>query len=550
MIGNIATAPEIVEEVKADALIEFEQLSKIYRSSFKTRKVCDYLKERVKQLRPEVEVYEDYYRSNLFDDSNNPNLSSGNIWFDLPANDPALEKNEPIILQAHMDMVCACVDEETHKRMQEVGVELEYHQNGTLTSRGNKTSLGADNGIGVAIMLAILKSDSFKHGLIRFIMTTDEEKGMTGASYLGLTKTGEKGGPVQGFKYLVNNDNAFDGEILVSTAGRVISTYMIPVDTEAQPLPSGLNIFTLEVSGLLGGHSGDWIAKHASAVSIAAAIMKDVNKTEDFRLIEFTSPDSTNQNVIHTRAVVTFATSLPLDEIQAFANAQVEKARAQYPEETGIRLSVKPAKLPENVEIRPYSHEIASKIVTLMNKIKVGVMSWKDKSIEWVETSGNMGPIWLTIEKTEKDGKAIWSRPTFELQSGFRSCNNEQVNQLAEESKQLALEVLGNNDLDYYRLKNIFYGWPGNNDSGFVDVAKRAYESRDVKWTTRNLHGGLEVSWFKYFNPDLNMLSIGAEIHNMHSTQETLYTGTLDGVIAVTLDCISYMRWINKNNNK
>ncbi|MBQ0045457.1 MAG: M20/M25/M40 family metallo-hydrolase [Mycoplasma sp.] len=546
MPGNVFTSQEIIDEIKAEALVEFEQLSRIYRPTFQTRKICDYLKQHIKELRPDIEVFEDCYRANLIDDANNEQLSSGNIWFDLPANDPQLEGNEPIILQGHMDMVCTYADEDTQRKMEESGVELEYHTNGTLTSRNNLTSLGADNGIGIAIMLAIVKSDTFKHGPIRFIVTTDEETGMSGATYLGLTKTGEKGGPVQGFKYLVNNDNAFDGEILLSTAGWVASVYLLPTEPDATPIDANLNIYTVTVTGLLGGHSGDWIAKRANAINIAGKIVKNVNKTSAFRLIEFTSPDSPNDNVMHTSSVVTFTSDLSYNDIISICQDVEAEFKGKFPEETGIKIKAEVSRLPENTEIRTFSHEASDRIVKLVNTIKCGVWSWKDQSIGWVETSGNLGPINMSCKKKQENGKDVWCEPSFELQAGFRSCNNEHVNQIATNNKQLAKEILGNDDLDYYRLKNLFYGWPGNDDPEFANIAKRAYETRGVKWTTRNLHGGLEVSWFKYFNPELNMLSIGAEIHNMHDNQETLYTGTLDGVIGVTLDCITQMRWITK----
>lgn len=546
MLGNVFTPQEIIDEIKAEALVEFEQLSRIYRPTFQTRKFCDYLKQHIKELRPDIEVYEDCYRSNLIDDANNDQLSSGNIWFDLPANDPQLEGNEPIILQAHMDMVCTYANEEAQKQMEANGVELEYHTNGTLTSRNHLTSLGADNGIGMAIMLAIIKSDTFKHGPIRFIVTTDEEAGMLGASYLGLTKTGEKGGPVQGFKYLINNDNAFDGEIILSTAGSVVSAYLIPIDPDAQPIDPNLNIYTITVSGLLGGHSGDWIATRANAINIAAKIVKNANKTPDFRLIEFTSPDSDNVNIMHTSAVVTFTSSLNYNDIISMCQDAEAEFKGKYPDEKDIKIKADASRLPENTEIRTFSHETSDSIVKLMTTLKCGIWSWKDQSIGWVETSGNIGPVYLTCKKKQENGKDVWCDPSFELQAAFRSCNNEHINQIAANNKKLAKEILGYDDLDYYRLKNIFYGWPGNEDPELANIAKRAYETRGVKWTTRNLHGGLEVLWFKYFNPELNMLSIGAEIHNMHDNQETLYTGTLDGVIGVTLDCITQMRWITK----
>ncbi len=538
--------PEILDEIKAEALKEFELLSRVYRPSFRTRRICDYLKERVRELRPGTEVYEDQYRANLVNDALNPNESSGNIWWDVPANAPALEGNEPIILQAHMDMVIAFTNDDVHNQMQASGVELEYHDNGTLTSLGNQTSLGADNGIGIGTMLAITKSDNFKHGPIRCIVTTDEEEGMIGASYLGLTKNGEKGSPVQGFKYLINNDNSFDGEIIISTAGAVISFYTVPKDLETKPLDTKLNVFTINLSGLLGGHDGDWIATHATAVRLVGEILRDINSNDSFRIIEYASPDSDGSNLLHTHSFATFCTNLSFEEVQKIVADHDKQIRHDFPAETGLKIQTEIAKLPDNVEIRPFSHETSTNIVNLICELMFGPYTWKNKEMGWVETSGNMGPIYIRYDNTKEGGKDVWCNPSMELQVLCRSCNNEHIQKIIEESRKMAKTYLGSDDLDHYQMRNMYYGWPGDEDQSFINIAKEAFESKGVKWTTRHLHGGLEVSWFKHFNPELNMVSIGAEIHNMHDTQETLYTGTMDGVIAVTLSCIEHMRFIGK----
>ncbi|XQP55580.1 MAG: M20/M25/M40 family metallo-hydrolase [Mycoplasmoidaceae bacterium] len=531
---------EVLEQIKSEALKEFELLSKVYRPSFETRKIADYLKQRVKELRPNIEVYEDCYRANLIDDACNPNISSGNIWFDLPAT-PGLEKNEPIILQAHMDMVCAYANDQAAKQMKESGVQLEYHDNGTLTSMGNQTSLGADNGMGIGVMLAILKNDTLKHGLIRFLITTDEEVGMCGASYLGLNKNGEKGSPVQGFKYLINLDDPYDGEIIVSTAGAVVSLYTVPLAKDYPALAPGLKVYTLDINGLLGGHDGVEIHHHASAARVAAQILNDVNTTEDFTLIEFTTPGCDFHNVIQTRANVTFATSLDFATIQKIIEHHEAILKNEYPLETNAKIKLEVTQLPNNVEIKPIPHDISSKILKLITSLPYGPTSWKNKSTGWVETSGNVGPINLLCKKHEENGKTLWDQPTFDMRAHTRSCNNEHLVSTVEQNKKLAKDIFGSDDLDYYQLKNVLYGWPGDEDTTLLDVAKTGYEAKGVKWSTKNVHGGFEVSWFKHFNDKLVMVIIGPEIHDIHQPQETLYTGTLDGFIYVVLSCIEKM---------
>ncbi len=535
---------ENIDEIKAEALKEFELLSKIYRPSFQTRKICDYLKNRVKELNPNIEVFEDEYRANLIDDSNLAENSSGNIWFDIPANDPLLEKNQPIILQAHMDMVISFKSAEAQKSIETNGVELEYHNNGTLTSRGQQTTLGADDGIGIGFMLAILKSQTYKHGRIRCIITTDEEVGMCGITYLGLKVTGEKGGPVLNHNYLINIDTLTDGEIATSTLGAVITQFSYPTDVDAKPLESVNNIYTLRVTGLNGGHDGLDIEKHASAVWLVAEMIKDLAVIPDFRLIEFLSPDCEFQNVIQKHAFATFSCSKPFDDIEDNINVILNMFKRDYPEETGVKVTLEPANLPENAEIKPYSHEVSLSIVKLLNKLPHGIVSWKDKASGWLESCGNMGPIYLKHDESEKDGKLVWDNPSFMMKAHFRSCNNEEIEKSVERNKALAKECLGNDDLDYFQLKMIMYGWGGDEDPAFLNIAKKAFEERGVKWYTCNRRCGLEVSWFKFFNKDISMISIGPECHDLHECNETLYTETLDNAIAVILTCIDKMRVI------
>ncbi|XQP55283.1 MAG: M20/M25/M40 family metallo-hydrolase [Mycoplasmoidaceae bacterium] len=538
---------EILEQIKADSIKEFELLSKVYRPSFYTRQIADYLKKRAQELKPGIEVYEDEYRANLIDDVYNASTSSGNIWFDIPANDPNLANNAPIILQAHMDMVVASANKAADEAIKQNGVVFENHSNGTLTSLNKQTSLGADDGIGLGLMYAILKNDNFKHGPIRFLITADEEVGMCGASYLGLTKTGEKGMPVVGYNYLINLDNPYDGEIIVSTAGAVVSLYTLQKNPETAPLPHDVNIYTMDVSGLLGGHDGIEIHHHASAARLAAETLKDIALASEFQLIEFITPDCDFHNVIQTHAIVTFATKLSLNQVQQAAGLHEGMCKNQFPDETNVKIRVENAKIPSGAEIKPISHQDSANIIRLMNTLPYGPTSWRNQSTGWVETSGNLGPVYLTIDKHESpDGKPVWDCPSFAMRSHIRSCNNDHLLKAVEDNKALAKECLGSDDLDFYQLKNILYGWPGDSNTALLDMAKDAYESKGVKWATLNVHGGLEVSWFKHFNPNLTMVSIGPEIHNVHDCSETLYIETLDGFINVVLSCIDGMKSVGK----
>lgn len=537
---------KILEQINKDTLDEFELLSKIYRPSFYTRKIADYLKKRVQELRPGIEVWEDQYRASLIDDTFDAPTSSGNIWFDIPANDPKLEDNEPIILQAHMDMVVASTNKKAEEEIRKNGVTFQINSNGNLISKKGQTSLGADDGIGIGLMLAILKNKEFKHGPIRFLITADEEVGMCGASYLGLTKTGEKGAPLLGYKYLINLDNPYHGQIIVSTAGAVVTLFTLPKNPDTEPLSKNVNTFKLDVSGLLGGHDGININNQASALKIVAEVFEKISDDSEFRLVDFSTPDCDYHNVIQTHAVATFATKHSLDEIKKVASSCEKACKDKYPHETGVKIEVNLEKLPADVEIKPLPHQDSVNVIKLMNSLPFGPISWKNKSTGWIETSGNIGPVVLELHKREENGKKIWDCPAFYLRAHIRSCNNEHLLQAVEDNRALSKKVFGYDDLDYFQLKNILYGWPGDSNTTLLDLAKKAYESMDIKWKTLNIHGGLEISWFKYFNPDLSMVSIGPEVHDVHLCSETLFIETLPGFINSVLYCVDGIDKVKK----
>ncbi|MCQ3914406.1 MAG: hypothetical protein MJ201_01115 [Mycoplasmoidaceae bacterium] len=171
------TYDKITSEIKQDAISEFIELSKIYRETYFTRGICNWLKQRIQEICPEATILEDDYNASLEDSTVDPDKSSGNLIIDIPAS-PGMENNKKICFQAHMDMVCVADSPEALEQMKQNGVSVEINStDNTMTSAGKHTSLGADDGIGVAIMLALLKNKNIAHGPIKYIITADEENG-------------------------------------------------------------------------------------------------------------------------------------------------------------------------------------------------------------------------------------------------------------------------------------------------------------------------------------------------------------------------------------
>ena len=197
---------------------------------------------------------------------------TGNVLIRKPATS-GMEDRKTLVLQSHMDMVCeknADVQFDFQKDAIQTYVDGEW-----MKARG--TTLGADDGIGVAMEMAVLESTDIVHGPIECLFTRDEETGLTGAE-------GMKAGFMQG-DMLVNLDSEDEGEIFVSCAGGCRTFIQLPYQLE--PLPEGMFTFSLKINGLNGGHSGDDIdKKRANANKLLARFLYVAQKKFDLRLVD------------------------------------------------------------------------------------------------------------------------------------------------------------------------------------------------------------------------------------------------------------------------
>ena len=236
----------------------FAKINEIPRPSKREEKMIDYLKEFGESHGLETNVDE-----------------TGNVIIRKPAT-PGYENRETVILQSHMDMVCdklVDVEFDFDKDAIQTYVDGEW-----LTAKG--TTLGADDGIGCAIELAILDADDIEHGPIECVFTRDEETQLTGAS-------GMKAGFMTG-NMLINLDSEDEGQIFVSCAGGRSTSATFTFDREAAP--EGYFFMEISLKGLKGGHSGDDInKKRANAIKILSRFLYNTLQTTDVRLASFNS---------------------------------------------------------------------------------------------------------------------------------------------------------------------------------------------------------------------------------------------------------------------
>ena len=532
---------KLAKEIFDDATEEFQLLSKIYRPSFHTQNIGKYLIQRIKDITglPSDFIHQDDYRAadqahpgQRFEDT-----SCGNMWFDIQPNDESL-KNKPIMaLQAHIDMVCVAKTAEALKKMETNGVEYEINGD-AMTSKGKQTSLGADDGAGVAIILALIKNPNFKHGKIRVIFTVDEEEGMVGAGYLGCkynkqTKQYEPksawDNPVADVDYLLNVDNESIGNLVNSTAGALDSLYYHAFDGE--DVKGNVDYYQITITGLKGGHTGGDIHKgRANAINLMRDVIDTISPSDQFQIQSFTSPDSTYTNAIPTTAILQFADKPGmLSDIRGICDLKHTAFKIYYPEETN--LSITADEIPvDKRQTNLYSHENSERLIHLLANLNNGVIKWKDMDKRLVETSANIGPIELGYIYN-KEGSYVLK--DLSLHNYCRSCNNVHMTWFMEYNENISW-IIGEPKNNYRKIAN-YWGWEGIPNNPMIALLKKGFEKFGIKPVVEDIHAGLEISWFTSRNPNLKTTSIGPTIDDVHTCDETLHLDTIEPLIKTIL---------------
>ena len=462
------------KEIMDGVLAEFANLAAIPRQSGHEKAVSDFLKQRAES-----------FGCSVIQDNRN------NLIIDKKAA-AGCEAWPQVIVQGHMDMVCVAAE----------GVEFD-----PLTSpiklindgevlRADGTSLGADDGIGVAAAMFLLQQD-FAHGPLRVIFTVDEEVGMTGAKELDAKYLADA-------KYLVNCDSEDFDVLTVSSAGSV------NVDAERRVTwhkPQYHSAYKFTVKNLHGGHSGEGINKgYANAVKIAAQALSNIGKNTEIELASLDSHKA--RNVIPSDAEFIFTT--PLSNVKVF-DVTVEKIKQYLHDAYGttekhFTVTCEPCAVPEKV----MSNEDMTAIVDFINLSMTGVLKMSQAEEGLVELSANIGPVW-----TKKNSVSISVFP--------RSAVDALVVELASIYTQL-----GKRCGVRVTYSEPAPGWPVNPSSTLKQTALDVFKEqngRDMR--AESIHAGLECSYFYAKNPKLDIISIGPDNNDIHSPKEHLVLKTL-----------------------
>lgn len=408
----------------------------------------------------------------------------GNVIMKKPAT-PGMENRKGVILQAHMDMVPQARAGKVHDFLKD---PIETKIVGEWVYACD-TTLGADDGMGVAAAMAVLESTTIKHGPLEVLITTDEETGMTGA--FGLKK-----GELEG-QYLLNLDSETEGELYVGCAGGIDATMNIPYATEAKPKTFVAG--KLVIGGLLGGHSGMEInSGRCNANKLLFRMLCGVNDC-DIRLAKVEGGNM--RNAIPRDAEAVFC--MPLEHYGCIEKWFRKEAKA-ITKEIG---SVEPNFF---AKFEPYSYtgkvmtaEDTQKIINFMMVAPNGVQRMSNDMPGLVETSLN-----LAIAQT--NGR------NFTLKALLRSSVDTAKNTLAERLVCLSNMVGGK-----CQLAGAYPGWKPNMESGLLKTMKETYVKLYGKEPeVMAIHAGLECGLLGGKYPEMEMISFGPTLNSPHSPDE------------------------------
>lgn len=453
----------------------FYEITRVPRPSKKEEKIRSYLRQFLKDLKVKFEEDE-----------------IGNIVARIPAS-KGYEKSSTVVLQAHVDMVCEKNKSKKHD-FENDPIEI-IRENEWIKANG--TTLGADNGIGVASALALINDINAVRGPLEILLTVDEETGLTGA-------TNVKGDFIKG-RTLLNLDSEEDGVFYIGCAGGIDTIGEFSLQTETAP--QNFQAYNLLVTGLKGGHSGMEINQgRGNAIKILARALKNLTelsqKNGSPRFYISTLDGGKLRNAIPREAETTILIeSKDEDNVKFF----LDNFRSQVFEElkkTDNKLSFILEKSNQQVKevIKP---DILHKIIDTLVALPSGVISMSPDIHDLVETSTNLATLFT------KDKKVV-------IGTSQRSSVESERIYIAQNVKAI-FDLAGAK----VRANDGYPGWKPDLESNILKISKKVYKGMfGIEPEVKAIHAGLETGILGAKNPGLDMVSFGPTIKGAHSPEE------------------------------
>lgn len=465
----------------------FEQLSKIPRGSGNRKLIGEFCIEKAKELGLEWEQDE-----------------AGNVLIRKPAT-KGYEDMPGIILQGHMDMVCVKIDRK----------QIDFDKEGiTICTDGEKvwadgTTLGADDGIAIAYAFAVLEAEDIAHPALEALFTVDEEIGLLGATDFDVSR-------LKGTR-LINIDSEEEGVLTVSCAGGARAICHLPIKKE----PVKGETLSLRISDLQGGHSGVEIGKNrTNAIILLGRILNYIENKCEIRLVELKG--GVKENAIATNATAIF---------QAF---DVEKARTAFEAyikilqkelkntEPMLKLSLESGNESDTVE-EMFCENTTRLAIFMLYHFPNGIQKMSPELEGLVQTSLNIG-----ILSTEQGYIETWHS----LRSSVASEKEELKERISSLMKMLGGSV---------EFRAEYPAWEYKNDSRLREICVQAYEKLyEQEPEVVAIHAGLECGIFAGKKENLDCISFGPNLKDVHTTKETADVASVARVWNYLLEILRY----------
>jgi dipeptidase D len=470
-------APEAVMRI-------FRQLNQIPRPSHHEERVADFLCQFAEQRGLDYQRDEQHC-----------------VVIRKPAT-PGYEKAEPIVVLNHMDMVCVGMEDPLNDPIV-AKIDGEW-------MRAEGTSLGADNGIGLSMALAMLDDDSIVHGPIEVITTTNEEDGMTGAAGLALDF-------IRGRK-VINLDSEDYDTITTGAAGALLQQHRLPM--EVIKAPGGKRRwYRITITGGKGGHSGVDINKgRASAVMMAWAVLSAIYNEFDLLLAAIDVGEANASIASSAQMIIT----VPSGEAAEFVKQQEDTFNEWIAEEYGetdpdVRCHVEKVNPCDTV----ISDDSFQRWMTCLEQLPQGVIKMSDDMPDTVETSNNVGRLYL-------DGDQLI------VTTHTRSFNDDEKRAVAAEIAQAFTEAGGSS----VTLMDA-PAWREDQQAPFIKMTSDVFQDL-LGWRPKMvaMHFVLEAGYFVEKYPGIQIASIGPRIVEPHSTSERVKLSTISDIWKVFVELL------------
>lgn len=433
---------------------------------------------------------------------------AGNLVIKVPAS-TGYENSQIVILQGHLDMVCEKTPDSTHDFTKDAIALIEEGE----WIRANKTTLGSDNGIAIAIAMTLALDKDIAHPPLELLFTVEEETGLIGASALEPTL-------VTG-RTLINLDAEDEGSLVIGCAGGLCTDIIVFV--EWTDVLSYSQLMTINVGGMKGGHSGVDIHKErGNAIKVLVRTLQTIKQQMEVRLVDIQGGTALNAIPRETEAVILVPNN-QIDLVNTLVSSVESTLKAEYKNtEPNLFIQVEPT---DKIYSGAMTLASTHKIIDFMSALPHGVAAMSTDIEGLVETSNNFA-------------KANIKNGQLKILTSQRSSVESRLDALTHQIEGLA-RLIGGQCYNNTR----YPAWQPNMNSPLLAKTQQIYQRLfGKKPVIEAMHAGLETGIIGQKLPGIDMISLGPTIKDPHSPDERIHIGSIGKVWDLTVELLKELK--------